>query len=139
MPKGVIRPEIDKLAEKQAERLKVKDEKLMASRIPKPTGYKLLIGLPEVSDTTDGGIAKAKITMQQEEVGSVVGLVVDMGPDAYKDKKRFPSGPYCKIGDWIIMRTYSGTRILVEGREMRLLSDDSIEAKVEDPRSVQRR
>lgn len=129
----------ERLAEQQAERLKEKAAKQMASRIPKPTGYKLLVALPEPEEKTEGGIIKAAETIAADEIGSVVGYVMAMGPDAYADKKRFPSGAYCKVGDWILMRTYSGTRFLVDGKELRLLSDDSIEAVVEDPRSVKRR
>ena len=87
---------------------------------------------------TEGGILKAAQTISNDEIGSVVGYVMAMGPDAYADKKRFPS-PYCKVGDWVIMRTYSGTRFLVDGKELRLCNDDSVEAIVEDPRSIKRR
>jgi co-chaperonin GroES (HSP10) len=107
-----------------------------ASQLPKPTGYKLLIALPEIEEKTEGGIIKSSQTVQNEEVGSIVGFVLDMGPDAYNSESRFPSGPYCKKGDWILMRSYSGTRFKVHGKEFRLINDDSVEATVEDPRSV---
>jgi len=107
-----------------------------ASQLPKPTGYKLLIALPDPEETTSGGIVKAAETLQREEVGSICGFVIAMGPDAYSDKKRFPNGPYCKVGDWILMRSYSGTRFRIHGKEMRLLNDDSVEAVVLDPRGV---
>lgn len=101
--------------------------------LPKPTGYKLLIGLPRQQEMTAGGIVKAKQTLEREEVASICGLVLDMGPDAYADKQRFPNGPYCKVGDWIVMRAYSGTRFKVFGQEYRLLNDDSVEGVVADP------
>lgn len=107
-----------------------------ASQMPKPKGYKILIALPEPDEKTDGGIIKAKSTIHNEEVGSIVGFVLDMGPDVYSDHKRFPTGPFCKKGDWIVMRSYSGTRFLVHGKEFRLINDDSIEAVVEDPRGI---
>ena len=107
-----------------------------ASQLPKPTGYKLLIALPDVEEKTEGGIIKSTQTVQNEEVGSIVGFVLEMGPDAYASEARFPSGPYCKTGDWIVMRSYSGTRFKVHGKEFRLINDDSVEATVEDPRSV---
>ena len=107
-----------------------------ASQLPKPTGYKILIALPDVEETTTGGIIKSSQTVQDEEVGSIVGFVLEMSPDAYASAARFPSGPYCKIGDWIVMRSYSGTRFKVHGKEFRLINDDSVEATVEDPRSV---
>jgi co-chaperonin GroES (HSP10) len=71
-----------------------------------------------------------------EEVGSIVGFVLKMGPDAYADAQRFPSGAYCKEGDWVLMRSYSGTRFSVHGKEFRLINDDSVEAVVEDPRGI---
>jgi len=107
-----------------------------ASQLPKPMGYKLLIALPEPEKTTKGGIALADETLKREEVGSICGFVLDMGPDAYADKARFPNGPYCKSGDWILMRAYSGTRLLIHGKEFRLINDDSVEAVIQDPRGI---
>lgn len=107
-----------------------------ASQLPAPKGYKLLIGLPEVEEKTAGGIIKAEETRRIEEVGSIVGFVIDMGPDAYADEKRFPTGPYCKKGDFIIMRSYTGTRLNIHGKEFRLINDDSVEAVVDDPRGI---
>nr|ASN63226.1 co-chaperonin GroES [uncultured virus] len=107
-----------------------------ASQLPKPTGYKLLIALPDPEEKTEGGIIKASQTLQAEEIGSIVGFVLEMGPDAYQSSDRFPTGPYCKKGDWIMMRSYSGTRFKVHGKEFRLINDDSVEAVVEDPRAV---
>jgi co-chaperonin GroES (HSP10) len=107
-----------------------------ASQLPKPTGYKVLIALPNPEEKTEGGILKAAATLAAEEVGSIVGFVLEMGPDAYKSAERFPSGPYCKKGDWVMMRSYSGTRFKVQGKEFRLINDDSVEAIVEDPRGV---
>jgi co-chaperonin GroES (HSP10) len=112
------------------------DQPEVASQLPKPTGYKLLIALPKPEDTTEGGIAKAAETMQVEELGSIVGFVLAAGPDAYQDEQRFPNGPYCEEGDWIIMRSYSGTRFKVHGKEFRLINDESVEAVVEDPRGI---
>ena len=108
----------------------------VAHQLPKPTGYKLLIALPEPDEKTEGGIIKATETLQNEEIGSIVGMVLELGPDCYKDPQRFPSGPSCKEGDWILMRSYSGTRFKVHGKEFRLINDDSVEAVVEDPRGI---
>ena len=113
-----------------------------AHQLPQPKGYKILIALPQASDETDGlhgtSIIKAEETKELEEVASPVGYVVSMGPDCYKDLKRFPSGAWCKEGDWIILRPFSGTRILVHGQEFRLINDDSVEATVEDPQGITR-
>ena len=95
-----------------------------------------MIGLPEPEKTSEGGILKAQETLVVEEVGSIVGFVIKLGPDAYCDKTRFPNGAYCKEGDFVIMRSYSGTRFKVHGQEFRLINDDSVEAVVEDPRGV---
>jgi co-chaperonin GroES (HSP10) len=107
-----------------------------AKQLPIPKGYKILIALPDIEETTKGGIIKASETRRVEEVGSIVGFVLSMGDDCYKDKNRFPNGPYCKEGDWIIMRSYSGTRFLVHGKEFRLINDDSVEAVVENPMGI---
>ena len=111
-------------------------EERTAKQLPIPKGYKILIALPEPEEQTTGGIIKASQTLQVEEVGSICGFILDMGDDCYKDEKRFPNGPYCKKGDWIIMRSYSGTRFKVHGKEFRLINDDSVEAVVEDPRGI---
>lgn len=114
------------------------DEPKTASQLPDPKGYKLLIALPEPDEVTEGGIIKAKQTMEIEEIGSICGFVLKMGPDAYKDDKKFPNGPYCDEGDWILMRSYSGTRFKIHGKEFRLINDDSVEAVVEDPRGIEK-
>lgn len=113
-------------------------EAKVASRIPVPQGYKILIGLPEVDELTEGGILKAQETQHHEEVGSVCGFVIALGPDAYQDSDKFPNGPYCKEGDWILMRSYSGTRFTIDGKELRLINDDSVEATVDDPRGIKK-
>ena len=107
-----------------------------AKQLPVPKGYKILIALPDIEETTKGGIIKASETRRVEEVGSIVGFVLEMGDDCYQDKNRFPNGPYCEKGDWIIMRSYSGTRFMVHGKEFRLINDDSVEAVVQDPRGI---
>ena len=107
-----------------------------AHQLPDPKGYKILIGLPAPETASEGGILKAQETIAAEEVGSIIGFVIKLGPDAYSDKSRFPSGAYCKEGDFIMMRSYSGTRFKVANKEFRLINDDSVEAVVEDPRGV---
>lgn len=109
-----------------------------AKQMPRPQGYKLLIGLIEPDEKTEGGLLKAQQTMDTERTGSNVGYVMALGPDAYKDESKFPTGPWCKQGDFIVMRPYSGTRLLVHGVEMRLINDDSVDAVIDDPRGVAR-
>jgi len=108
------------------------------SQLPEPKGYRLLIALPEIEEKTEGGIIKASETIRNETVATVVGFVLKMGADAYKDEKRFPNGPYCKEGDWVVFRAYSGTRVKIHGKEFRLINDDTVEAVIDDPRGVER-
>ena len=109
-----------------------------AKQLPEPSTYHLLCILPEATESYDNGLIKADKTMQFEELLSPVLFVVKMGPDAFKDEKRFPSGPACKVGDFIIVRPNTGTRMKIHGREFRIINDDSIEAVVEDPRGIGR-
>jgi len=113
-------------------------EKNFASQLPKPRGYKILITLPEIEEKTEGGIIKPSDSRHEESIATVVGWVMSMGPDAYANYARFPSGPYCQVGDWVVFRAFSGTRIKVHGKEFRLINDDTVEAVVEDPRGVER-
>jgi len=131
---SVVKNEITEEAVDELET--VESEARKATQLPEPKGYKMLIALPAPKEKTDGGIIKSERTLRDEEVGSIVGYVLSVGPDAYSDPKRFPSGPFCKEGDWIVMRSYSGTRFLAHGREFRLINDDSVEAVVEDPRGI---
>ena len=114
------------------------EEPRSASQLPEPTGYRLLIALPEVEETTEGGLYIPDERRTAESVASIVGFVLRVGPDAYGDDKRFPNGPWCKEGDWIVMRAYSGTRLKIRGKEFRVINDDSVEAVIEDPRGVVR-
>jgi co-chaperonin GroES (HSP10) len=114
------------------------EEEPKAQRLPIPKGWKLLIALPKVDTTFDGGIVKAEATVRQEEVSHVVGFVVSMGPDAYQDKTKFPSGAFCKVGDFVLIGAFKGTRFKIEGEEMRLINDDTVEAVVRDPRGYTR-
>lgn len=109
------------------------------ARLPKPVGYRLLIALPQIEETIgEMGILKARQTVREERIMSTVGLVLDMGEQAYTDKTRFPNGPWCKVGDYVVFAAYTGTRVNVDGVEYRLMNDDSIEAVVTDPRGVSR-
>jgi co-chaperonin GroES (HSP10) len=109
-----------------------------AKQIPDPATYHLLCMLPEANEEYEGGLIKSSQTMHFEELLSPVLFVAKIGPDAFKDEKRFPSGPSCKVGDFVIVRPNSGTRMKIHGTEWRLLNDDAVEAVIEDPRGVQR-
>jgi co-chaperonin GroES (HSP10) len=109
-----------------------------AKQIPDPKTYHLLCMLPEAKEEYEGGLLKASQTMQYEELLSPVLFVAKMGPDAFKDEKRFPSGPSCQVGDFVIVRPNTGTRMKIHGTEWRIINDDSVEAVIQDPRGVQR-
>lgn len=109
-----------------------------ARQLPEPAGYHILVAIPEIEEKYDSGLIKADSTKHYEEVLSTVFFVVKMGPDCYKDDKRFPSGPWCKVGDFVLARPNSGTRLKIHGREFRLINDDSIEGVVQDPRGISR-
>ena len=113
-----------------------------AKQLPKPSGYRILCAIPEAEDTfedSDVGIIKSDITMRNEETLTTVLFVVDMGPDCYKDPARFPTGAWCKQGDFILVRPHAGTRLIIHGREFRIINDDSVEAVVDDPRGIKRK
>lgn len=109
-----------------------------ATQLPEPATYHLLCILPEANDAYDSGLLKAGKTVQFEELLSPVLFVAKVGPDAFKDEKRFPSGPSCKVGDFILCRPNTGTRMKIHGREFRVINDDSVEATVQDPRGISR-
>lgn len=125
MPEGIV----DKIPQ-------LTDAELDA-RLPKPTGYRVLIALPDIEKTYgESGIVKIDKELHKEYILSIMGLVIDMGPDAYGDKERFPRGAWCKPGDYVLFRMNSGTRIKVDGKEYRIMNDDSVEAVIPDPRGI---
>jgi len=109
-----------------------------ARQLPEPQGYRMLVGIPDAEKEHAGGILKADTTLQMEEVLSTVFFVIKMGPDCYQDKNRFPNGPWCEKGDFVIVRPNSGTRIKIHGKEFRIIKDDMVEAVVQDPRGITR-
>jgi co-chaperonin GroES (HSP10) len=109
-----------------------------AKQIPEPSTFHLLCVLPEIDEEYESGLIKAGQTVHFEELLSPVLFVVKVGPDAYKDEKRFPSGPSCKAGDFVLVRPNTGTRIKIHGKEFRIINDDSVEAVVQDPRGISR-
>lgn len=121
---------IDREAAEQAE---------LEKAIPRPTGYHVLIALPNVEETYgDSGIIKSNQALRDEYILSTIGLVLDMGDQAYNDKERFTTGPWCKPGDYVMFRANSGTRFKIGKQEYRLLNDDSIQAVVPNPRAISR-
>ena len=109
-----------------------------ARQIPVPKTFHLLTVLPDIDEEYESGLVKAGTTMHYEEVLSPVLFVIELGPDAYKDKSRFPSGASCQKGDFVIVRPNTGTRIKIHGKEFRIIKDDQVEAVVQDPRGITR-
>lgn len=110
-----------------------------ATQLPKPVGYKILCAIPEQEKAYESGLIKADETIRHDELLTTVLFVVDMGSDCYMDKEKFPTGPWCKKGDFILTRPNAGTRLVIHGREFRIINDDSVEGTVEDPRGIKRK
>ena len=110
-----------------------------ASQLPDPSGYRILCAIPEVEKEFDSGIAKPDSLIRTDELLTTVLFVVKLGPDCYNDKERFPTGPWCKQGDFVLVRPNAGTRLVIHGKEFRIINDDSVEAVVEDPRGISRK
>ena len=110
-----------------------------AKQLPDPSGYRILCGIPNIEEQYESGILKSDLTLQHEELLTTVLFVVKIGPDCYKDAARFPSGPWCREGDFILVRPHAGTRLKIHGREFRIINDDSVEGVVEDPRGISRK
>jgi co-chaperonin GroES (HSP10) len=109
-----------------------------AKQLPDPSGYRILCSIPQIDKAYESGLLKADITVHNEELLTTVLFVVKLGPDCYGDKTRFPSGPWCKEGDFVLVRPHAGTRVKIHGMEFRIINDDAVEAVVEDPRGVRR-
>ena len=110
-----------------------------ASQLPKPSGYRILCAIPETEKEYDSGLAKADVTMSTEEALTTVLFVVALGPDCYTDTARYPNGPWCKVGDFVLVRPHSGSRLVIHGREFRIINEDTVEAIVDDPRGIRRK
>ena len=112
----------------------IKDKE--SSKLPQPTGWRLLVLPFKMKEKTKGGIVLAETTLERQQVASQVGLVMAMGPDCYKDKERYPDGPWCKVNDWVMFARYAGSRIKIDGGEMRLLNDDEVLATIDSPEDI---
>jgi hypothetical protein len=111
-----------------------------ARQLPDPSGYRILCAIPEAEDKFEGSdLVKPDELVKKDEILTTVLFVVKLGPDCYKDATRFPNGAWCKEGDFILVRPNAGTRVLIHGREFRIINDDSVEAVVQDPRGITRK
>ena len=107
-----------------------------SEKLPQPTGWRMLVLPFKMKEKTKGGLHLAETTLEKQQVGSQVGLVMAMGPDCYKDKERYPDGPWCKVKDWVMFARYAGSRIKIDGGEMRLLNDDEVLATIDSPEDI---
>lgn len=137
LPPGIITPPtVEPISAAQVENIPVEDR---AKQLPEPKGWMILAAVIDTPETFEGStIIKVEKTRQTDEMTSPVLFVMKVGPEAYKDETKFPSGPRCKEGDFILTRPYAGTRVKIHGKEFRLLNDDQVEATVEDPRGISR-
>ena len=114
----------------------VKSSKTESPKLPKPTGWRMLVLPFKMKEKTKGGVILAETTLERQQVASQVGLVMAMGPQCYKDKERYPEGPWCKEKDWVMFARCAGSRIKIEGGEMRLLNDDEVLATIDSPEDI---
>ena len=122
---------------KQLEKEKKKKEEIPeASKLPVPTGWRILVLPHRGKGKTKGGVLLSDKTVEETQIATNVGLVLEVGPDAYNDKERFPNGPWCKKKDWVIFARYAGSRLNIEGGELRILNDDEILGTTDDPESI---
>jgi co-chaperonin GroES (HSP10) len=138
MPEGsesiLLPPGVAEALEKDA-----KEAVEKAQQLPDPVGWKILCAVPKAEDTFEGSsIVMSDAMRKQEEIATSVLFVVKVGPDCYQDKTKYPLGPWCKEGDFVLVRTYSGTRFKIHGREFRVIYEDQVEATVQDPRGILR-
>lgn len=110
-----------------------------ATQLPKPSGYRMLCAIPEAEKEYESGILKSDETLRHDELLTTVLFVVDLGPDCYVDKAKFPTGAWCQKGDFVLVRPNAGTRLVIHGREFRIINDDSVEGVVADPRGIKRK
>ena len=130
LPKHVAERRI-KQVEKQT-----KKKPLEEMSLPKPTGWRIIVLPYKAKQKTKGGIILSDKTLTESQIATNCGLVMDMGPDAYNDKDKFPNGPWCKKKDWVLFARYAGSRIYIDGGELRILNDDEILGTIEDPEDI---
>ena len=132
LPKHVAERRI-KQVEKEK---KPKKKSLEEMSLPKPTGWRILVLPYKAKEKTKGGIILSDKTVTESQIATNCGLVMEMGPDAYNDKDKFPNGPWCKKKDWVLFARYAGSRIYIDGGEIRVLNDDEILGTIEDPEDI---
>ena len=128
---SILTPNNNIIGVKKSEKKEEKEPKL-----PQPTGWRMIVLPFKMKEKTKGGLVLAETTLEKQQVASQCGLVLAMGPDCYKDKERYPEGPWCKVNDWVMFARYAGSRIKIDGGEMRLLNDDEVLATIDSPEDI---
>ena len=126
-------PNKDLVGIKKSEEKQDKEEK---EKLPNPTGWRMIVLPFKMKETTKGGLVLAETTLEKQQVASQCGLVLAMGPQCYKDKERYPEGPWCKVNDWVMFARYAGSRVKIEGGEIRMLNDDEVLATIDSPEDI---
>ena len=114
----------------------VEKQKKELEKVPNPTGYSLTLFPLKLESKTKSGIILTDDTVQESQLTTNICKVLKIGPEAYKDKDKFPSGPWCKVDDWVLITRYAGSRIRIDGGELRIINDDEILAVIDDPRDI---
>ena len=128
---SILTPNNNIIGVKKSEKKEEKEPKL-----PQPTGWRMIVLPFKIKEKTKGGLVLAETTLERQQVASQVGFVLAMGPQCYKDKERYPEGPWCKVKDWVMFARYAGSRIKIDGGEMRLLNDDEVLATIDSPEDI---
>ena len=128
---SILTPNNDLIGVKKSEKKEEKEPNL-----PNPTGWRMIVLPFKMKEKTKGGLVLAETTLEKQQVASQVGLVLAMGPQCYKDKERYPEGPWCKVNDWVMFARYAGSRIKIDGGEIRLLNDDEVLATIDSPEDI---
>ena len=132
---SILTPNNDLIGVKKSEK-KEKEKEKEEGKIPQPTGWRIMVLPFKMKEKTKGGLVLAETTLEKQQVASQCGLVLAMGPQCYKDKERYPEGPWCKVQDWVMFARYAGSRIKIEGGEIRLLNDDEVLATIDSPEDI---
>ena len=114
----------------------VEKQKKEIEKVPNPTGYRIVLFPLKLDSKTKSGIILTDDTVAESQITTNICKVLKVGPDAYKDKDKFPTGPWCKTDDWVLITRYAGSRIRIDGGELRIINDDEILAVIDDPRDI---
>ena len=114
----------------------VEKQKKEIEKVPNPTGYRIVLFPLKLDSKTKSGIILTDETVAESQITTNICKVLKVGPDAYKDKEKFPTGPWCKVDDWVLITRYAGSRIRIDGGELRIINDDEILAVIDDPRDI---